>query len=1464
MSKRLFSKTRPSLFKPKFRKEEKNLAASFVNDNYFFKTDRNELLLNTNFESTSSFRYQNKTGLVSTQEVNIDYAQFENHTFFHSAVAKTNEAFDNIVNHYPYDGTLKEIEVFEDSLTGFEKHVLDSFPKNVGYLNFSGSTVLTGGTQISVKDTEGTGTPSLAKNKTAKIKLDPIYKPFSLQMYLNLPAIVNDNQIITQKYRAIAENFTLFVSESASTSECKLCFGITSGSNHNFVSGTIKKGSFSHITAMYDKGVDNKLKLIIYDNNENKTVVSSSNGLNFGNLNYHGSNLTIGSGVECRISGSIFTPKETLSGSIDDLKLYHTAFNEKEVLQTKNNTDNKNKALKLYYKFNEPYGDYTGKETVLDSSGNSLNTTISNYHTLARLTGSFIPVLNEDTQRSPVLFPAYDNVLSLNTKLLNSASIYDEVNPNLITRFVPRHYFDEGNIQDNYTSALGDISKDFSKLATVRSNTESSSSAQLLTKFLLTWAKFFDEIKIFIDNFSLLSHVSYREKNTIASKFLYDLGGKYGIDLPTLFGHGNNEQIFYGSNVTDPTTKIVKSLIEIQHIVWRNILTNIPQIMKKKGTVSAIKSIFRASGIEADNLFRVREYGGSKIRSLEGSVETKKDIVTFLDFSGSVLHQNESVNIQGISATSPIIKSNYLSSSRKEIGYPIIKGSYVNKNNVNLHGESNNASDGLLTSGSFTYQGTYKFASKSPHNNEQSLVRLHTTGSASPSLYESAYINLVANKEQERISLFMSYRPTDSSVTNLILTGVNIFDGDPWAISFGRANPERVGSKIDNSFYFIRAGKFNAGKKLKMRSTGSYIESHADHASNNITANYNISGSFLAIGSQSLNPGTPAGYFLNNGTTTQKQTYFSGEVTSINFWSKFNTISEFERYGKDILSVGSKNPLKSYNHNYLETGSFGRLRLQTIAKQGTTGSDSSGGFRLFDVTQNNFHLNGTGFEADKLLMKSHYTIREMLDYDFDLNTTNEKIRIRSFKNINKAKNFKYATTTPVYEVRKSEEVFDDTRFSIDLSAMKGLNENIMRTFSNFSFFDNALGKPNTLFSSYYKDIIGMRRMYFNDVLEKLDIEKYRNLFKWIDNTFTELVFSLIPRTTNFLGINFIYESHVLERHRLKYLYNTMYTKSLPTNPQAQLNTSETFEASVDNGNISSSTGEDIPSRSSNTPTNETWESEPDSDNTVFSDDNNTGEVHNLPSSENDPCSVLKSELIELINKYNSGILTLAEYDKQYAEKSAIFEEVCKGKILPAQQRIGDNKQSVSYAENKDESASATGEGNNDAQPTSLSSTGKVDHDEENKQDPDHDGDKEKHYDPPPEDNKPTEEDKPGEPLEALAEEQQEQDRQSAMEEQGHDTGTRQAPGSKDEEEKRQDEYGGYNDDETSRKRYEEYIRREEYYDNQKENDDSDDRDAGDESGSPQWDDTPATAGSEGSSGVNGGSPADDSGGYSLG
>ena len=132
-NKKLFDRNIPNgFFKPKFRKQ--------TSREYLKKSDRKNYTITdfeeTNIESSSSFRYGDKKELVSTQQVRTDFSNFVNHTFFHSAVANVNESFDKIINFYPFNGTKKEIEVFEDTLTGFEKYVLDTFPKNVGYLVF--------------------------------------------------------------------------------------------------------------------------------------------------------------------------------------------------------------------------------------------------------------------------------------------------------------------------------------------------------------------------------------------------------------------------------------------------------------------------------------------------------------------------------------------------------------------------------------------------------------------------------------------------------------------------------------------------------------------------------------------------------------------------------------------------------------------------------------------------------------------------------------------------------------------------------------------------------------------------------------------------------------------------------------------------------------------------------------------------------------------------------------------------------------------------------------------------------------------------------------------------------------------------------------------------------------------------------------------------------------------------------
>ena len=74
------------LFSPKFI----NQAGSFLNKKNQVKKAISDLNISGTFLS------QTNHALTSTQQLNIDYNFFENHTFFHSAVVKTNEAFEKI------------------------------------------------------------------------------------------------------------------------------------------------------------------------------------------------------------------------------------------------------------------------------------------------------------------------------------------------------------------------------------------------------------------------------------------------------------------------------------------------------------------------------------------------------------------------------------------------------------------------------------------------------------------------------------------------------------------------------------------------------------------------------------------------------------------------------------------------------------------------------------------------------------------------------------------------------------------------------------------------------------------------------------------------------------------------------------------------------------------------------------------------------------------------------------------------------------------------------------------------------------------------------------------------------------------------------------------------------------------------------------------------------------------------
>lgn len=1267
MKKRLYEFLQPNLFRSALRRGSDG---KLVNNNT--AVDHSVDFEGTNFESTSSFRYASTTGPIkSTQQINIDYSKFENHTFFDSAISKVNIAIDKIINHYPFDGTLQEIEDFEDKLTGFENYVLTNFPKNLGYLHLSGtqagedSLSFTGanlGNFILIKDMPDSSF-GIDKNAKSEHVLNLGDAGLTVEFKIYLPVQSNDNEIIFQKKESETKHMSLSLEKSTSTKDAGIKWSMIDGTNETFASSSLKKGAWQSVVVQYDNTNQYRKNKIIIDSILKSTASKSAV---YDNIIFDTENFTIGSGSSIIHDGSLFSPARTLSASIDEFRFFNKVLSIDDIKKNTNKNIYNTKDLQLYFRFNETTGSHVGNDVCLDMSGNSLHTSISNYTTNCRIKHLGTPLSSELSIRNPILFPGQSEVKDLNNDLFTTASNYDLINPNLIFNLVPRHYLtfarDEKGSDSIYENLKDKITSDSMPTKLKRG------SGQLMMSMLLIYAKYYDELKIFIDHFSKLVHVDYDDFDSSADNFLYFVGKYYGIELPSFFKRGKFEQLFNGIDITAGGTKSEAGLIQVQNKIWRRILANLPQTQLSAGTQDSVRMLFRSIGIEPDTLFEIKEYGGPRTLTLSGSRQQVKKVSKFLNFSGSMQTDVVTTDSQGYNTKKPYFVSSFLSGSRITVGNPRITrknatatltiglnavdtsllasgdsfkiedalgqriqfelidfggaaptlpivgvpmsagnvtarngaqiaadietavntsainikatalsnvvtftqniaspdgntdyddnvagqdnltGSnfsggmgFAKKGNNHFHGIASSGSDGLFTSGSFTYEARYRFEPSVNYPVTQSLARLIATGSSTYPLNLLANV-LLCKKNDEQYDLKFVAKPstsTDDKTLELTIHSASLLDGDIWNISFGRERNDLMGEV--SSSYFLRAGKIIEGDyPLVYHTSSHYSEDSINSLFEKISHDYNASGSFITIGSQSIPTNTNN---LNSVTLSPmyKQTLFGGSVNQIRFWSKSLSLSEWTEHIRNPFSLGVKNPLVNFNFTERITGSFERLRIDHSFQQFTTASNDSGELQVFDFSQNNKH--GIFYlEADRPKIPLNKNIDEVyniLSPKFDVRATNQKIRVRSLSNKIKAENYNVRHGN-VHQIYKYETPEDDTRFSIDLSVVKALNEDIMNLFENFDFLEDALGKPNILYENHYPDLISLRRVYFNRLIDKIDIEKFKELFKWLDDSLTDLILQLLPARVNFLGVNHVIESHVLERHRVRYNWEEVY------------------------------------------------------------------------------------------------------------------------------------------------------------------------------------------------------------------------------------------------------------------------------------------------------------------------------------
>ena len=1059
----------------------------------------NDLIESTS--TTSSYRFDPPgSPLRSTQQIPLDWDRFEDHTFFGSAEVSVNVAFDTIINNFPFDGTSGEINAFIDSLTGFEKRVYDRFPKSLNSLAFRN------GSFVSVNDIAGANLPLLSKRDDGGPVLDPGAGSLSLQFKVYVPGESNTNSTLFQRLSG-SSGYSLFLSHSDSSLSASLNFYAASGSAALATSGMISKGTWNDVCAQFNRkpGVN---RLFLYLNGN--LVSSSSTSYEFSSFDARGSAFLIGSGSRHQNTGFDFTPLNTFSGSIDDFKFYHKARSVEEIRSVLSSSAEPSEHLKLCYKFNEPSGSYAQSSLIIDTSGNGLHSYVSNFNHSLRNGSDGRPAVKERAAENPILFPDFPALVSLNTELLASASIYDETNPNLITKLVPKQYFALGQLSQGFENEEGPVIEQYPYEGDSPRDSKLGAS-QILSSLLYIWAKQFDENKIYLDHFSKFESLEYNPTGSLASTFIPLQARSYGFELPQLFTPTDLKGSIYGDDVGIDPNEGTQTLGDIQSQIWRRMVANIPDILRSKGTAHSVKSIIRSFGVNPDTSLRVREYGGSRGGFISGR-RNRRDSTGKVAVTGSWL------------VTSP-----YLSGSRTEPGLPLPQG------NISAAG-STVSSDGLFTTGSWSWEGIYKFPDSRSKSPKESLVRFYTTGSSG----KSVVLNVVAvpsssySEGLATVTLYGAYSDSSSNPFSLTVTSSHFFNGERWQLSLGRKKESET-----RSSWFLRLGSTNAGEISEAYESTLVVTSAAgSDIFSKLSTSLNSSGSFFAVGTES-NVSSNSPLLSVNNYSAALTGSFTGEISGIRFYSKHLDGVEWFEHLRNYESLGVRNPLTNFNFATSESGSFERLRVDVPFDQDVTSADSLGNISFIDYSQNSLHLTGSSYQANQTVIDYDDVIFSSLEPKFDERSAENKIRIRSWESYENVEKYG-GEVGPVYEVPVNEEGSDDMRFGIEISAVKGLDEDIIRMFSDYRSMDNAIGSPTNLFDENYPDLDDMRDIYFNRLTGKIDIRNVFLFSKWFEENIGNLIEQVLPANTRYFGTNFVVESHMLERHRARYHWGDLY------------------------------------------------------------------------------------------------------------------------------------------------------------------------------------------------------------------------------------------------------------------------------------------------------------------------------------
>ncbi len=1073
----------------------------------------------------------------------IDFSSSSNFAKYGLAEKYYNDAFENIYNFYPYDGSLKEKQQWLNTLTQFDLYVYNNiYPKTTGFINLgSGSVSSLTTASVSYRYSSSPqyvvikGGPNASP--TGKFNDSNIYN-VDTNRESNLALTENGNTVefwfkdnveVSNTYTnntyclfdlwnanvSGSHNYTRLTIENSSSNFYVTYASGSTGVQQKALNYSIDKANWHHYAFVFANN-SNNITITLYVDGEQADSVSTTlpNSIalanNKGNIANIGSFRTNKQATEATSWNGI----GNCFGSIDEFRFWKSTRTARQIyrfyfthVNGGSNTDDSNTNLGVYYKFNEgivsPSEINATDAICLDYSGRISNGTIKNYALNVRSTGSAIDTFFEEAkeQKDVIVIATNSLVSSTLNNYLQEAKDYDQENSSNIYRSLPAWITEEDENIDN----------------------------KELKNLIQTVSSYFDTLHLQIEALSKLGNIEYYDQNSKPKPFIDKILSSYNFDNLEIF----NDTTFIEDILSRNETKeFDKKINDIKNVIYQNIYNNLAYIYKSKGTEKSLRNLIRCFGVD-DELIKINLYASNSTYEFNEKYKYVSALKKFVDF-------NDPNRYVGTVIQKKIIDND---DSR----------GYIAGNTSSIQDYSPSVVDYLP----LTLQAEIIFPKKVEFGNEKydiptfsevSLFGVHTANNKDN--------DLTWGTDPFNFHVLAVKRNFDSSDVYFKFTGSLAGYGFNVTSSWYK---ETYNNEKWNLAVRLKPEKYTLSNAVSGSATGNFlIDLIGYNTSLDVIQNsFSLSQTIPEANAKSalLNDKRIfAGAHYSNFNTSSILHKTDVKISSIRYWLDYLTDEEIKVHSFDVANYGRLNPdwKPDYSYSIFNSSSIftkSDTLLLNWDFSNVSSSDENGEFIVYDLTSGSKQI-ATNKEYGVLgqICKYHHGGFGTSFYENDTQVINKEY-IHSAKQLQpEVMAYSDTITTPdtddVTRTKDSRPV--SYYISIEKSMAQVINDQMINWFATIKYFNNLIGDPSERYRKEYKGLQHLRKIYFQNVKNTPDFEKFITFYKWIDSSISTMISQLIPASANVSNkVRNIVESHLLERSKYENKLPTLELKGEP-------------------------------------------------------------------------------------------------------------------------------------------------------------------------------------------------------------------------------------------------------------------------------------------------------------------------------